>query len=250
MKTKGLGRAVTVMATVAAIGLIVTPLTTPAGETKISTARVLTAPIPSIERASSLIGTPIRNEVGLLFGKVTDVVLSEDGKTAEYIAFLPVGTPMAQLSAYAPYDKVKWAADRKALVCEITLEKAKALSKEMAMTPAWSRDASRLIGLSARDPKGLPLGSIRDLLIDKETRHVIAATVRTGGFLGIGSKFASVEWSAVRIEPAAHFATLSLTRDEFKQLVYSERKYWEQLGFSSPEEHMPEEEPDMWDLGW
>lgn len=249
MKTKRLERAASGIITAAAIAFVVGPLAAWANEeTRASTTPTVTA--STIERSSSLMGMPIRNEAGQSLGKVRDVILSEDGKAAEYLVFFSAGTSRSEFPTYVPYNEVKWSADRKALVSDITPEKSKVMSKKMEYAPAWSRHASRLIGLPARDVQGRSLGSIRDLLIDKKTGEVIAATVGTRGFLGLGSKFASVEWSALRIEPTTHVVSLSLTRDEFKQLAYSERKYWEQLGFSSPEEQRSNEDPEMRDVAW
>ena len=63
----------------------------------------------------------------------------------------------------------------------------------------WERAhrATRIIGTDVRTATGERIGDIKDLVIDREGR-VVLAIVSTGGFLGIGDRMHAVPWSALR----------------------------------------------------
>jgi sporulation protein YlmC with PRC-barrel domain len=254
MRTKELARAASWMLAAAAVGLL-----------EPSTSLAVTAPTPepaavqspAVERASSLIGLPLRNKSGQFLGTATEIVLSQDGTKAERLVFLPQGAHGTAPLVYLPFNKVTRSADGKALVCDLSTERVKALPTKSELTPSWLRDVTRIIGLPVRDMAGHRVGNLRDLLIDKESGEIAAATVGTRGFLGFGARLASIEWMSVWIGPLGRYVTLNLSRDEFDRLAYSETKYWEQLGFSAPEEHMmgPKSEkdpftPNVGDYAW
>jgi hypothetical protein len=58
--------------------------------------------------------------------------------------------------------------------------------------------ASKLIGLSVTGNTNEKIGSINDLLLDKEGK-VLAAVIGVGGFLGIGEKNVAVDFKSAKL---------------------------------------------------
>src|SRR5689334_388200 len=74
---------------------------------------------------------------------------------------------------------------------------------------ARSARASKLIG-SHVYAHGADIGSIKDILIDREHGAVAAAVLGVGGFLGAGEKLVALPITAIKIDGEAHF-TVDLT---------------------------------------
>jgi len=57
--------------------------------------------------------------------------------------------------------------------------------------------SDKVEGTAVRRPNGDSIGQIERLMIDKRSGHVAYAVMRFGGFLGIGSDFFPIPWSAL-----------------------------------------------------
>jgi len=55
--------------------------------------------------------------------------------------------------------------------------------------------ASKVNGTKVYNRAGEALGSIDDLMIDKQSGHITYAVMSFGGFLGMGEKYYPVPWS-------------------------------------------------------
>jgi sporulation protein YlmC with PRC-barrel domain len=64
-------------------------------------------------------------------------------------------------------------------------------------TVIWS---TRVLGATVVDPSGHKLGEIRDIVLAKNSDHVLFVIVGFGGVLGLGEKFHPVPWHALRYE--------------------------------------------------
>lgn len=62
--------------------------------------------------------------------------------------------------------------------------------------------ASRVNGTKVYNPAGESLGSIYDLMLDKQSGHVNYAVMSFGGFLGIGEKYHPLPWSELTYNTA------------------------------------------------
>ncbi len=62
--------------------------------------------------------------------------------------------------------------------------------------------ASRVNGTKVYNAAGNSLGSIYDLMLDKQSGHVNYAVMSFGGFLGIGEKYHPVPWSELTYSTA------------------------------------------------
>jgi len=58
--------------------------------------------------------------------------------------------------------------------------------------------AEEIIGASVKNPKDEDVGTIDDLVFDKDGR-IVGAVVSVGGFLGMGAKSVGVDWSELQV---------------------------------------------------
>jgi sporulation protein YlmC with PRC-barrel domain len=62
--------------------------------------------------------------------------------------------------------------------------------------------ASKVNGTKVYNKVGEALGSIYDLMLDKQSGHVIYAVMSFGGFLGIGEKYHPLPWDQLTYSTA------------------------------------------------
>ena len=74
--------------------------------------------------------------------------------------------------------------------------------------------ADWIVGSTLRTPAGETIGTIDDLLLDREDGSVTAAIVSVGGFLGFGAKMIAVKWQDLEEEYDGTEIVLALTREE------------------------------------
>jgi sporulation protein YlmC with PRC-barrel domain len=109
--------------------------------------------------------------------------------------------------------------------------------------------AKKVIGTHVKDPSGKKIGSIEDVMLDKESNNIMFAVVGFGGFLGVAEKYHPVPWSALefsenedayvvnytkeQLQGAPAASIDELTRDDgilFRErsyAYYKEPRYWE-----------------------
>lgn len=64
--------------------------------------------------------------------------------------------------------------------------------------------------------KGDSLGSIDDIVIDRNTGSVAYAIMSSGGFMGFGNRYFSVPWSALKYDTNLGRYVVSLERDQLQ----------------------------------
>lgn len=69
-------------------------------------------------------------------------------------------------------------------------------------------------GTTVATPDGQTIGTIEDLLIDRETGEVKGAVLSVGGFLGIGAKSIAVKWRDLAMRYDGSEIILPLSRAE------------------------------------
>jgi sporulation protein YlmC with PRC-barrel domain len=192
-------------------------------------------PAASVERASRLLGMPIRNESGEEIGHIGEIVLDNDGERVESFAIQPADMPGSVRYVTVAPDDINQSEESDGLVSDHSRswisEHAKPLDDA-----TWSRRVSQLIGIEVRDSANKPAGKIRDLLVDLGNRRVMTATIATSGFLGFREKLASVAWRAVSVQPSGRYANVGFSEDELRSLAFEETDYWQKLGFAGEEE--------------
>ena len=74
--------------------------------------------------------------------------------------------------------------------------------------------ADWIVGTTVLTPEGETIGTIDDLLLDREDGSVTAAILSVGGFLGFGAKQIAVKWQDLEEEYDGTEVVLALTREE------------------------------------
>jgi sporulation protein YlmC with PRC-barrel domain len=74
--------------------------------------------------------------------------------------------------------------------------------------------ADWIIGSTVTTPDGETIGTVDDLLLDKEDGNVTGAIVSVGGFLGFGAKQVAVEWNELEENYDGTELVLSMTRQQ------------------------------------
>jgi sporulation protein YlmC with PRC-barrel domain len=111
--------------------------------------------------------------------------------------------------------------------------------------------AKQVLGTNVNDTSGNKIGTIEDVILDKQSNSILFAVVGFGGFLGMNEKYHPIPWSALDYDPdegayvvgftkeqlqAAPSGSIDdLTRDDGMQLrdrtydYYKAPRYWERL---------------------
>ena len=72
--------------------------------------------------------------------------------------------------------------------------------------------ASKVNGTRVCNPAGESLGSIHDVMLDKQSGHVTYAVMSFGGFLGIGEKYHPLPWDQLTYNEAYDAYTVNLDK--------------------------------------
>jgi sporulation protein YlmC with PRC-barrel domain len=109
--------------------------------------------------------------------------------------------------------------------------------------------AKKVIGTTVNDSAGRKIGTVEDVILDKQSNNIMFAVVGFGGFLGAGEKFHPIPWESLdydenqgayvvnytksQLESAPAGSIEELTRDDGKQFrdrtfdYYKAPRYWE-----------------------
>ena len=95
----------------------------------------------------------------------------------------------------------------------------------ISAVPAEGRHASELMGADVRTADDEDIGSVSDLIIDKDGQ-VVAVVVGVGGFLGMGEKNVAISWDKVTQTGTADDQQLRIdaTRDELTSAPEFEKR--------------------------
>ncbi|MFT0892455.1 PRC-barrel domain-containing protein [Pseudochelatococcus sp. G4_1912] len=76
--------------------------------------------------------------------------------------------------------------------------------------------ADKVAGTTVYNAEGENLGSIHDLMIDKQTGRVAYAVMSFGGFLGMGSDYHPLPWSTLTYDTNMGGYVVHLTREQLE----------------------------------
>lgn len=82
----------------------------------------------------------------------------------------------------------------------------------MAGQPTRFDRASKLIGMTVRNPQGEDLGDIKDIVLNFNKGTVSYAVLRSGGVLGVGEKLLAVPLTAFSESPDGTHLVLNATK--------------------------------------
>jgi sporulation protein YlmC with PRC-barrel domain len=131
------------------------------------------------------------------------------------------------------------------------------ISSEGNVMPTASGDtkairAKKVIGTNVKDPSGKKIGSIEDVMLDKESNNIMFAVVGFGGFLGVAEKYHPIPWSALEFNEGQDAYVVNYTKEQLQgapaasidelarddglpfrersYAYYKEPRYWEAAG--------------------
>jgi sporulation protein YlmC with PRC-barrel domain len=85
----------------------------------------------------------------------------------------------------------------------------------MATQGATDMRADKLIGTSVYNTDGQSVGSVQDIVFDKDGK-IVGVVLKVGGILGIGGKYVGIKWTEVQVTPQADAVKVNYTEDQLK----------------------------------
>lgn len=76
--------------------------------------------------------------------------------------------------------------------------------------------AKKVLGTSVKDTSGDKIGTVEDLVLDKQTNTILFAVVGFGGVLGMGEKFHPLPWAVLNYDEDEDAYVVPYTKDELK----------------------------------
>lgn len=199
----------------------------------------------TLHRASKLIGSPVKSSDGENLGTIYDIVLTLDLDSVSYIALSRGGAFGLGRSLYAvPWSALKIGAGNNYYL-PITVSHLDATEgfKEAywpsSPTRGWMtatattegmepiyrgptreesrqvqhRRVSKIIGTNVTYTDGNKGGNVKDMVIARDTGHVVYTIVSDGGTFGVGAKFAAVPSAAIDLQMERGVAIVSASRN-------------------------------------
>lgn len=199
----------------------------------------------TLQRASKLIGSPVKSSDGEDLGTIYDIVLTPDLDSVSYIALSRGGAFGLGRSLYA----VPWSALKTGIGnnyhLPITVSHLEATEgfKEAywpsSPTRGWmtaaataegtqpiyrgttreesrevqNRRVSKIIGTNVTYTDGSKGGSVRDMVIDRDSGEVVYTIVSHGGIFGLGVNFAAVPPTAIDLQMERGVALIRADRN-------------------------------------
>ena len=76
--------------------------------------------------------------------------------------------------------------------------------------------AKKVLGTNVHDPAGNKIGTIEDVILDKQSNSILFAVVGFGGFLGMAEKYHPIPWSALDYDPGDNAYVVSYTKEQLQ----------------------------------
>jgi len=85
----------------------------------------------------------------------------------------------------------------------------------IAAENATDMRADKLIGTSVYNAEGQEVGSVQDIVFDKDGK-IVGVVLKVGGLLGIGGKSVGLKWQEVQVVPQEDMVKVNYTEDQLK----------------------------------
>src|SRR5580704_6036784 len=76
--------------------------------------------------------------------------------------------------------------------------------------------AKKVLGTNVNDTSGSKIGTIEDVILDKNSNSILFAVVGFGGFLGMNEKYHPIPWSSLDYDPDDGAYVVSFTKEQLK----------------------------------
>jgi uncharacterized protein YrrD len=85
-----------------------------------------------------------------------------------------------------------------------------------AFVHASANRAKTVIGTSVYNSSGEKIGSIEDIVLDKQSNDILFAVCAFGGFLGMGEKYHPLPWSTLSYDAMKDRYIVRFTKEQLK----------------------------------
>jgi sporulation protein YlmC with PRC-barrel domain len=75
---------------------------------------------------------------------------------------------------------------------------------------------SKVLGTNVRDPAGQKIGEVEDVILDKESNHIMFAVLSFGGFLGMAEKYHPLPWTSLDYDERQNAYVVNFTKEQLK----------------------------------
>jgi sporulation protein YlmC with PRC-barrel domain len=75
---------------------------------------------------------------------------------------------------------------------------------------------SKVLGTKVQNPAGQKIGQVEDVILDKESNHIMFAVLSFGGFLGVGEKYYPVPWSSLDYDENQSSYVVGYTKEQLQ----------------------------------
>ena len=112
-------------------------------------------------------------------------------------------------------------------------------------------DASTLEGETVVNSSGEDLGKIEAIMLDVARGRIAYAVLSFGGFLGMGSKYFAIPWSAFTLYAAQKRFILGVSRDRLENAPGFDKDHWPSMVDATwaTEVHAYYDVTPYWDVG-
>lgn len=100
--------------------------------------------------------------------------------------------------------------------------------------------ADKLIGTSVYNTEGESVGSVQDIVFDKDGK-IVGVVLKVGGILGIGGKSVGIKWNEVQVVPQEDTVKVNYTEDQLK--VAPDFKTQESISAEQPQQPLAPASP-------
>jgi uncharacterized protein YrrD len=76
--------------------------------------------------------------------------------------------------------------------------------------------AKKVIGTTVKDTSGEKIGTVEDIVLDKQSNAILVAVVGFGGVLKMGEKFHPLPWAVLNYDETEDAYIVPYTKDELK----------------------------------
>jgi sporulation protein YlmC with PRC-barrel domain len=76
--------------------------------------------------------------------------------------------------------------------------------------------AKKALGTKVTDTAGNKIGTVEDVILDKNSNSILFAVVAFGGFLGMGEKYHPIPWASLDYEPAEGSYVVNYTKEQLQ----------------------------------
>jgi sporulation protein YlmC with PRC-barrel domain len=76
--------------------------------------------------------------------------------------------------------------------------------------------AKTVIGTNVNDPSGKKIGTVEDIILDKQSNNIMFAVVGFGGFLGMAEKYHPIPWEQLDFDPDEGSYIVDYTKEQLQ----------------------------------